>query len=290
MLDGALLLWYLLTAGSLVYLAYDLFTNTPTTWVMKLAWFLVVLYTGPIGLFIFLLSCRQPMPGTHDQFIAAHWKQSVGSLMHCVAGDATGIILAAALTFRARFPTGIDMLIEYASGFLVGLFVFQALFMKLMTNKPYFRSVRDSFFPETVSMNMVMVGMIPTKFILMHHIAGSDNPLRPEFWGIMSVATMVGMLTAYPINSWMVRRGVKHGMMSAMPPASMATMPAMPMPAGGNMGAMPAAGAATMTSHRGGASPAAVSQGQKVALLVLTTLLFAAAVLVTSFFVPLPFT
>jgi hypothetical protein len=134
MLDGALLHWYLLTAGSLIFLAYDLFANTPTTWVMKLAWFLVVLYTGPIGLFIFLLSCRQPLPGTHDQFIAAHWKQSVGSLMHCVAGDATGIILAAALTFRARFPTGIDMLIEYASGFLVGLFVFQALFMKLMTN------------------------------------------------------------------------------------------------------------------------------------------------------------
>jgi hypothetical protein len=106
----------------------------------------------------------------------------------------------------------------------------------------------------------------------------------------MSVATMVGMLTAYPINSWMVRRGVKHGMMSAIPPAAMRTMPAMPMPAGGDKGAMPAAGAATRTSHRGGASAAAVSQGQKVALLVLTTLLFAAAVLVTSFFVPLPFT
>ncbi|MGH7800589.1 MAG: hypothetical protein ACREOW_08160 [Thermodesulfobacteriota bacterium] len=70
---------------------------------MKLAWVLIVLYTGPIGLFIYLLSCRQPMPGTHDQFINSHWKQSVGSLMHCVAGDATGIILAAAVVDYNNF-------------------------------------------------------------------------------------------------------------------------------------------------------------------------------------------
>jgi hypothetical protein len=71
MIEGALLLWYLLTAGSLIFLIWDLQTNTPATWVMKLAWVLVVLYTGPIGLFIYLLSCRQPLPGTHDRFISA---------------------------------------------------------------------------------------------------------------------------------------------------------------------------------------------------------------------------
>ncbi len=81
MINGVLLLWYLLTAGSLVFLIWDLCHNTPAMWVMKLALVLIVLYTGPIGLFIYLLSCRQPMPETHDQFINSRWKQSVGSLM-----------------------------------------------------------------------------------------------------------------------------------------------------------------------------------------------------------------
>ena len=81
MISGMLLLWYILTAGSLVFLIRGLYHNTPAMWVMKLAWVLIVLYTGPIGLFIYVLSCRQPMPGTHDQFINSHWKQSVGSLM-----------------------------------------------------------------------------------------------------------------------------------------------------------------------------------------------------------------
>src|SRR5215468_8392999 len=144
---GVLLLWFILTGAALVFLIYDLETNTPSMWVMKLAWILIVLYGGPLGLFIYLLSCRLPMPGTHDQFIAAHWKQSVGSLMHCVAGDATGILLAAILLYRAALPSGIDLILEYAAGFLVGLFVFQALFRKLMTHEGYFSAVRQSFFP-----------------------------------------------------------------------------------------------------------------------------------------------
>jgi len=65
------------------------------------------------------------MPGTHDQFIAAHWKQSVGSLMHCVAGDATGIILSAAIVYHFVLPNGIDLIIEYCSAFVFGLLIFR---------------------------------------------------------------------------------------------------------------------------------------------------------------------
>ena len=103
MINGMPLLWYLLAAGSLVFLIWGLYHNNSAMWVMKLAWVLIVLYTGPIGLFVYLLSCRQPMPGMHHQFINSHWKQSVGSLMHCVAGDATGIIHAAAVVDYNNF-------------------------------------------------------------------------------------------------------------------------------------------------------------------------------------------
>lgn len=219
-IQGALLVWYLLTAGALVFLIWDLNTNTPAGRVMKLAWVLVVLYTGPIGLFIYLLSCRQPLPGTHDAYIAPHWKQATGSLLHCVAGDATGIIISAAIVYRFGLPNGIDLIIEYVAAFIVGLFVFQALFMLAMYNGDYWLAVRKTFFAETVSMNMVMVGMIPTMVVLMRAIPGANDPFGAVFWGVMSLATMVGMVTAYPINSWMVGRGLKHGMMSAVPKPS----------------------------------------------------------------------
>lgn len=228
-IDGVLTIWYILTAGSMIVLIWDLSTNTPTGRVMKLAWILVILYTGPIGLLIYLLSCRQPLPDTHDAFIAPHWKQAVGSLLHCVAGDATGIIISAAIVYHFGFPNGIDLIIEYLSAFIVGLFVFQALFMISMYGGNYWLAVRKTFFAETVSMNMVMVGMIPTMVVLIQILPGADNPEHVLFWGVMSVATMVGMITAYPINSWMVARGLKHGMMSAIPePTDMKKM-SMPM-------------------------------------------------------------
>jgi len=184
---------------------------------------------------VYLLSCRQPLPGTHDAFIAAHWKQSVGSLAHCLAGDATGIILAAALTYRFGFPNGVDLVVEYAAAFVFGWLIFQALFMKAMLGNDYVLALRKTFFAEFVSMNMVMVGMLPTMVILMRALPGARDPMQPLFWGVMSVATLAGGITAYPINSWMVARHIKHGMMSApmkaMPAMKdMKDMPGMAMP------------------------------------------------------------
>ena len=139
-------------------------------------------------------------------------------MMHCVAGDATGIILSAAIVYHFGLPNGVDLIIEYLSAFIVGLLLFQAMFMRGMYSGNYFKAVRKTFFAETVSMNMVMVGMIPTMVILMDRHPGGDDPTNPLFWGIMSLAAMVGMITAYPINSWMVRSGIKHGMMTKEPP------------------------------------------------------------------------
>ena len=291
-LNGMLISWYALTAASLAFVIWDLFTNTPTLWVMKLAWILIILYTGPVGLVLYLLACRQPMPGTHDQFISAHWKQSVGSMMHCVAGDATGIILAASVVYHFGLPNGIDLIIEYTSAFVVGLLVFQALFMRSMFGGDYLLAVRRTFFAETVSMNMVMVGMIPVMVILMSRLPESDNPTKPIFWGIMSVATMAGMVTAYGINSWMVRRGLKHGMMT---PAGAGASSARVRPDPEESGSIGAEirtdethqerPQAAMHSHH----MASLPQSKAVAIVILTYAFLAAAVWITSFFAEIRF-
>jgi len=54
-----------------------------------------------------------------------------------LAGDATGIIVAAAITSLLRLPMGLDAVVEYAVVFAFGLLVFQALFMKDMLGGSY---------------------------------------------------------------------------------------------------------------------------------------------------------
>lgn len=212
-MESALILWALLTLLSLLFVAYDLWTNTPTLGIMRAAWLLVVLYTGPIGLFFYLLSCRQPLPGTHEQYIKAHWKQALGSEVHCIAGDATGIILAAILLSFFTVSMKNEVTIEYVAGFLFGWMIFQALFMKKMVGS-YSKALTSTFIPEWLSMNMIMAGMIPVMVIWSKVEPLSKDPSSLHFWGKMSFATLIGALLAYPMNSWLVRRGLKHGMMT----------------------------------------------------------------------------
>jgi len=215
MMEGALVLWFSLTLLSLIYLTYDLIFVTPAMGVMKVGWWLVILYTGPIGLFFYLLSCKEPMPGTHDAFIAPLWKQSLGSMVHCLAGDVTGIIVAAfILTFFKVSPV-VEITIEYLAGFAFGLFIFQSLFMKNMMGGTYLKALRKSFYPEWLSMNMIMAGMIPTMVAWTTFNPGARNPEKLQFWGMMSLACIIGGLTAFSINRWLVKNKLKHGMMTA---------------------------------------------------------------------------
>ena len=68
--DMGLSIWFAATALSVGYIAYDLFTRTPEMKVMKWGWLLVALYTGPVAFVVYLLSCREPAFGTHENFVA----------------------------------------------------------------------------------------------------------------------------------------------------------------------------------------------------------------------------
>lgn len=249
-LDLALRVWFGLTALAFVFVAWDLSTRTPEMKVMKWGWLLVILYTGPVGAGVYWLSCREPSPGTHEKFVAPLWKQSIGSTIHCLAGDATGVIAAAILTSRFHLPMGVDAAVEYAVGFAFGLLVFQALFMKGMLGIRYGEAVRRTALAEWLSMNCVMAGMVPVMVILMTRDMRAMEPTSLRFWAVMSLATLVGAVAAYPVNRWLVAKGLKHGMGTervlgkggtrVIEPVRMATMvrqPAMDMATHSDVGA-----------------------------------------------------
>lgn len=212
-MEGALSLWFILTFFSLVFVVWDQLTNTPSVRIMTWAWALTIIYTGPLGLFFYFLSCREPLANTHDAFIKAHWKQTLGSEIHCVAGDATAIIITAAILHYFDIPNGLEAIVEYVAAYIFGLFIFQALFMRSMFNG-YWQAVKKTIFPETISMNFVMAGMLPAVLVLKYLFPIASDPFTIYFWGVMSVATIIGFIFAYPINSWLIKKGIKHGMMS----------------------------------------------------------------------------
>lgn len=206
--DGVLLAWFALVLVSAAYVAYDAFTRNPELTVMKWGWVLVTLYIGPVGAALYVLSCKEPAPGQHETFVAPLWKQSLGSTIHCVAGDATGIVVAAAVTTSIGAAMWAELIVEYA----FGLLVFQAFFMRDMLGGSYRRAVRSTVVAEWLSMNCVMAGMVPVMVLLRTHVAGTTDVGSVRFWAVLSAAVMVGLVTAYPVNVWLVQGGLKHGM------------------------------------------------------------------------------
>lgn len=61
-------------------------------------------------------------------------------------------------------------------------------------------------------MNAVMGGMIPVMVILMSRDMRAMEPTSPLFWASMSAAALAGAVVAYPVNWWLVAKGLKHGM------------------------------------------------------------------------------
>jgi manganese oxidase len=213
--DYFLVAWFLIASASTGYVAWDQFRNNPEPVVMKWGFILVTLYLGPLGLLLYVLADKEPRPGEHEQFVQPLWKQGVGSTIHCVAGDATGIILGAAVTALLGLPMWIDLIVEYVAGFAFGLFIFQSLFMKSMMGGTYLQNVRKSFLPEFISMNFMMAGMAPVmSFLMMGRDMRAMDPAELLFWGVMSLGVIAGFIAAYPSNVWMVARRLKHGLMT----------------------------------------------------------------------------
>lgn len=216
MLNGVMLLWFLLATVSLLFVAVDIRT-TPESPVMKWGFVLLTAYTGVVGAFLYVLGCREPLPGLHERYVAARWRQTLGSAMHCVAGDGVGILAGAVLSSVLGIAGVTEVIIEYTLGFAFGWTIFQSLFMREMAGGSYLRALTSTFVPELLSMNFLMAGMLPTVMTLRKYVPSADNPMTPNFWFVMSMGLLVGFVVAYPINWWLVANHLKHGMMTVRP-------------------------------------------------------------------------
>src|SRR3954453_12902305 len=90
-----------------------------------------------------------------------------------------------------------------------------------MMGGTYLENLRRSLLPEFISMNAMMAGMAPTmRLLMMGRDMRAMEPTELLFWGVMSLGVVVGFTTAYPVNVWLVKRGLKHGLMTERKPGS----------------------------------------------------------------------
>ncbi len=201
-----LVLWFAAAILSAAWVAYDVTTGQPEIMrVMKIAWVLITLYLGVVGLVLYITSCREPAASEHEQFVAPMWKQALGSSVHCVAGDAVGIVVVAAITAMTPLSMFVDFVLEYVAAFLFGWLIFQVVPMMAMQGQTFRQALKGAFAAEFLSLTTMVIGMFPTMYWLMGmgmemggggvHMAG---PTTLRFWGAMAAGIAVGFLFTYP--------------------------------------------------------------------------------------------
>jgi len=206
--------WLLLATVSFVMLIWDLIHYTKAPWGIRLVWLLGVALFGPFGLIAYFYSYRQPMHSSELKVTVAPWKCALGETVFTVTGYGIGIILAFfTLYFILSFSESSvwSIIVRfYCLPLIVGLFLFHALLLGSVVGNGYWTAVCRRFLTEVISLNFVLMGMLPVSGILMslcEKYLGMKGPESVLFWGVITLGALAGAITVYPFNVWKIQRG-----------------------------------------------------------------------------------
>lgn len=194
--------WLVLVIISLVWLMRDMRTSNPHIMsIMKAVWFMTVLYSGPIGLWLYYISGRKQIQ--HDSV----WRKGVRSVAHCYsgcgAGEIIGVFVAAGLLTMGNTAIAI---ITFIFAYLFGYGM--TLGPLLQAGMPLKKALIDTFYADTLTIAVMEITAIAIDLWL----AASAKIHEPLFWGSLILSLTVGLAVAYPVNVLLVHFGVKEGM------------------------------------------------------------------------------
>jgi hypothetical protein len=194
------LAWLVLTAGSLIILAWDLARGTRASGRIRLAWVLVTVLFGPLGLLGYLLSSNRP--GRQ----ASSWGRALGASLYSVTGNALGL-MPVVIYLYFFVPAGDAGPMILLAPLLVGWLFFRAPLLATRPGGSYWVALRRTLLTEIISTILVMVGMLSVLIILPKRWYFTSEPSSPYFWVFFLLGAIVGALILYPYNVWMERRG-----------------------------------------------------------------------------------
>ena len=184
-------------------------------WIMNLVWPLTALYGGPLGLWMYGRIGRRALPGARRSE-KPFWAVALTGSTHCGAGCAVGDFIGEWIVFFTGFTlVGSALLGKYAVAFvlayLFGIF-FQYFSIAPMRGLSLWPGLRAAVKADTLSLVAYEVGMFAwmavTQIILFPGLA----PTSWIFWVMMQVAMVLGLATTFPVNWWLIKRGVKEAM------------------------------------------------------------------------------
>lgn len=196
-------------------------------WIMNLVWPITMLWAGPLGLLAYYTTGRAPRQPisseatteTNRSKTARPFWQSVAiAATHCGSGCSLADLIVEWTVLG--FPVAVfgsrlagTWLADFVIAFLVGI-AFQYFTIAPMKHLGLTAGIGAALKADTLSLAAWQLGMYGWMAIaLLLLFSQSALPKTgPVFWLMMQIAMLFGFLTAYPVNWWLLRKGVKEVM------------------------------------------------------------------------------
>lgn len=193
--------------------------------VMEAVWPVTALYFGPVASWAYR---RFGRPNT-SRWLAEHqradspekpgWATTAVGVSHCGAGCTLGDIvaefaifgLAATVAGEALYA---EMMVDYIAAITLGI-VFQYFAIAPMRGLGLRKGLVEAAKADVASLTSFEIGLFAWMALMAFVLFPAPHRLHPNspvYWFLMQVGMVIGFATAWPTNTWLIRRGIKEAM------------------------------------------------------------------------------
>lgn len=229
--------WISLIAAfaSAAYILYDIYIRRyrQQMTIMEVVYPVTALYFGPAAVWFYHKYGRRKstkimnQDGGRSHSTSSHtghgdrsdvsWNQVAEADTHCGAGCTLGDIIAEWSVLALGITVAgvglyADFIFDFVLAWLLGV-IFQYLTIAPMRQVSKLQGIKQAIKADTLSILAFQVGLFAGMF-------GYQMLLFPEplpkttasYWFLMQLSMILGFLTAYPVNRWLINKGIKEAM------------------------------------------------------------------------------
>ncbi len=206
------------------FILYDIFGRgyRQQMGIMEAVWPVTALYFGPLAIWTYYRWGRPKSEKWQEEADATPEKSFAAStatgVSHCGAGCTLGDIIGATFVFVIGWEiAGLSLwpeyIADYTLAFTLGI-IFQYFSIAPMRGLSLGEGIKAALKADTLSLTSFEVGLFGWMAIMqlvlfpVEHI----HPDHAAYWFLMQIGMILGFFAAYPVNWWLIKRGIKEAM------------------------------------------------------------------------------
>ena len=190
--------------------------------VMEAVWPLTALYAGLAGVLAYRAwgrpKSREGSAARGEEPEPPFWASVVVGVSHCGAGCTLGDVIAEFVIFGLGITiASVALIPEYIGDYVAAVsfgIVFQYLAIVPMRGLGFKKGVVVAAKADILSLTGFEVGLFGWMALMTLVLFPEPRlgPSSPVYWFLMQIGMVIGFATAYPVNAWLIRKGVKEAM------------------------------------------------------------------------------